>query len=144
MTDAAAQDLAQHIAAAFVRRQHAVVDEEGGGAGVIGDDAQAMASVQAGRPSATRVECGSPLSISGVNRSVSKFESLPCSTAATRSRPMPVSIEGLGSGVSVARLAGASRVELHEDEVPDLDVAGVVLAEGLIDAGVSAASMPMS
>ena len=36
----AAHDFAQHVAAAFIRRQHAVVDQEGGGAGVIGVDAQ--------------------------------------------------------------------------------------------------------
>ena len=41
------------------------------------------------------------LKISGVNKSVSKLETLPCSTAATRSSPMPVSIEGLGNGVSL-------------------------------------------
>ncbi len=46
MADAAAQDLAQHVAAAFVRRQHAVVDEEGGGAGVVGDDAEAGVAVE--------------------------------------------------------------------------------------------------
>ena len=40
-------------------------------------------------------------SISGVNKSVSKLEIFPCSTAATRSNPIPVSIEGFGSGVSV-------------------------------------------
>ena len=30
---------------------------------------------------------------------MSKFEDFPCTTAAMRSSPMPVSIEGLGSGV---------------------------------------------
>ena len=41
MADAAAKDFAQDVAAAFVRGQDAVVDEEGGGAGVVGDDAEA-------------------------------------------------------------------------------------------------------
>ena len=36
-----------------------------------------------------------------------------------RSRPMPVSIDGAGSGVSVPPLVA---VELHEHVVPDLDV----------------------
>ena len=36
----AAHDLAQHVAAAFVGRQHAVVNQERGGAGVVGGDAQ--------------------------------------------------------------------------------------------------------
>ena len=48
MTDAAAEDFAQHVAAAFVRRQHAVVDEERGGAGMVGDDAQAGSIVIGG------------------------------------------------------------------------------------------------
>ena len=39
-------------------------------------------------------------------------------TAVIRSRPMPVSIDGAGSGLQRAvRLA----IELHEDVVPDLD-----------------------
>ncbi len=41
VTDGATHDLAQHVAAAFVRRQYAVVDEESCGAGVVGDDAKA-------------------------------------------------------------------------------------------------------
>ena len=36
----AAHDLAQHVAAAFVRGQHAVVNQKRGGAGVIGIDPQ--------------------------------------------------------------------------------------------------------
>ena len=40
MADAATKDFAQNVAAAFVRRDHAIVDEEGGGASVVGDDAQ--------------------------------------------------------------------------------------------------------
>ena len=36
----AAHDLAQHVAAAFVGGQHAVVNQERGGAGVVGGDAQ--------------------------------------------------------------------------------------------------------
>jgi hypothetical protein len=38
--------------------------------------------------------------ISGRIRSVRKFEGTPWTTAAIRSSPIPVSIEGLGSGVS--------------------------------------------
>ena len=40
MADAATEDLAQDVAAAFVGREDAVGDEEGGGAGVVGDDAE--------------------------------------------------------------------------------------------------------
>ncbi len=41
MTNAAAQNLAQHVAAAFIRRHHAIVDEERRRACMVGDDAQA-------------------------------------------------------------------------------------------------------
>jgi hypothetical protein len=40
MPNAAPQNLAQHITSAFIRGLHAVGDEEGGGAGVVGDDAE--------------------------------------------------------------------------------------------------------
>jgi riboflavin synthase len=42
----------------------------------------------------------------------------PCSTAAIRSRPMPVSIDGLRQ---VDTLIRRHLLVLHEDEVPDLD-----------------------
>ena len=41
MTNASAKNLPQHIAAAFVRGNYAVVDQESGSAGVVGDDAKA-------------------------------------------------------------------------------------------------------
>ena len=40
MANAATDDLAQHVAASFVRRQHAIGNQEGCGARVVGDDAQ--------------------------------------------------------------------------------------------------------
>ena len=51
-----------------------------------------------------------------------KLVSTPCSTAAVRSRPIPVSMFLLGSG---RRLFGgdADAVELREDQVPDLHLA---------------------
>ena len=36
----AANDFAQHVAAAFVRGNHSIGDEKCGGAGVVGDDAK--------------------------------------------------------------------------------------------------------
>ena len=104
MTNAAAQNLAQHVAAAFIRRQHAIVDEERCRARMVGDDAQAGVAHQLRQRFPCIRECcvsSAARSISGVNKSVSKLLTLPCSTAATRSRPMPVSIDGLGSGVSL-------------------------------------------
>ncbi len=55
--------------------------------------------------------------ISGVNKSVSKLLSTPCNTHAIRSSPIPVSIEGLGSG-GQRRLAACLHraVELHEHQ----------------------------
>ncbi len=63
-------------------------------------------------------------SISGVNRSVSKLLTFPCTTAATRSSPIPVSIDGFGSGASLVGHRRSSRtcvrgargtIELHEN-----------------------------
>ena len=48
----------------------------------------------------------------------------PCSSAAMRSSPMPVSIEGRGSG---ARSPGADLIILHEDEVPEFEETVAVL-----------------
>ena len=98
MPDAAAQNLAQHISAPLVRRQHAVIDEKGRGARVIGDDAQAGVATSVRLLRERTSVSSAARSISGVNKSVSKLLTLPCSTAATRSSPMPVSIEGLGNG----------------------------------------------
>ena len=41
MPNPAPQNLAQHIAASFIRRQHAVVNQESCRASMVGDDAQA-------------------------------------------------------------------------------------------------------
>src|SRR5919106_564441 len=49
----------------------------------------------------------------GANRSVSQLERLPCSTAAMRSRPMPVSMDGRGSGVLLPQREGV--VVVRED-----------------------------
>ena len=51
---------------------------------------------------------------------MSQIDVLSCTTIRLRSRPAPVSMLGLGSGD--ARAVGLL-VELHEHEVPDLDVA---------------------
>ena len=44
----------------------------------------------------------------------------------TRSRPMPVSTEGLGSGF---KRAGGVAIELHEDQIPDFDVTAALAGE---------------
>jgi hypothetical protein len=40
MAKRAAHDLPEHVAASFIQRKHTVVNQEGGGACVIGIDAQ--------------------------------------------------------------------------------------------------------
>ena len=68
MAHGAAHDAAQHIAAALVRRQHAVGDQEGGRAQVVGDDAVAGAVL--GLSAATPV-ASTDASISARKRSMS-------------------------------------------------------------------------
>ncbi len=43
-----------------------------------------------------------------------------------RSRPAPVSTEGFGRGL---RLAAGVAIELHEDQIPDFDVAAAIAGE---------------
>lgn len=49
-----ADDAALHVATPFVARQHAVADQEGGGADVVGDDAQALVAGRCNRSRAPR------------------------------------------------------------------------------------------
>ena len=97
LADSAPHDLAQHVAAAFIRRNDAVADQKGGGADVVGDDAQGSVGRRRVCRTARRAFRAAS-SMIGRSRSVSKLLSLPWRTAAMRSSPMPVSIEGLGSG----------------------------------------------
>ena len=48
MTDATAKNLAQNVAAAFIRREHTIIDKEGSRASVVGDDAEAGVTHQRG------------------------------------------------------------------------------------------------
>ncbi len=94
MAHRAAHDPAQHIAAALVRGQHAVGDQEGRGAQMVGDDAER------GDGLLVRPGCRARTTVASIrwrNRSVSNTLSTPCMMQAMRSRPMPVSIEGRGS-----------------------------------------------
>jgi hypothetical protein len=59
VADAAAEDLAEDVAATFVRWEDAVRDEEGGGAGVVGDDAKAGVALCVGEcPGRVEGKCG--------------------------------------------------------------------------------------
>ena len=105
VTHRAAQQPAQHVAAALVARDDAVGDQERHGARVVGDDAQRRVDALARRRT-SRPVISSASAISERRMSVSKFEGTPCRIAAMRSRPMPVSMFGLGSGFSVPSSAG--------------------------------------
>ncbi len=125
VTNAAAQNLSQDVAAAFIGRNHAVGNQKCRGARVVGNDAQGSVTSRRMRPGACR-SVRRRAAMSGTNKSVSKLLIFPCNTAARRSRPAPVSIDGFGSGVDRAR---SVTIELHEDQVPDFDVASAVAAE---------------
>ena len=117
----AAHDPAQHVAAALVRGQHAVGDQERGRAQVVGDHpvVDAAGAVGVGR----RWRWPRPRS----GRASGRCRSCRACPAAPRRRaraPCRCRSTGAGSGVAGAVL---ELLELHEDEVPDLDEAVAVL-----------------
>ena len=138
VANAATENLAQDVAAAFVGRLNAIGDQEGGGPGVVGDDSQRRRTLgiangsfsnghggKAGQLSRTRDQRGEEV------RLVVRQDSLqnagdPFETHAGVDRR-------LGKRRQHA-VAGA--VELHEDKVPDLHVALVVLSEGQVSPGL--------
>ena len=74
---------------------------------------------------------GEPAALSRTGRtwSVSYMFSTPCRISASRSRPRPVSMFFLGSSPRISKSSlrvHSPHLVLHEDEVPDLDVAGVI------------------
>ncbi len=146
VADAAAEDLAEDVAAAFVGGEDAVGDEEGGGAGVVGDDAERGCTLGVADGLLLGCEAGEAGELGGARDERGEevglvVRELALEDAAMRSRPMPVSMEGLGSGV---RVPSAAAVELHEDEVPDLRrSAGRPRGKGL-SSPVSEAARPRS
>ena len=114
----AAHDLAQHVAAAFVRRQHAIVDQKRGGAGVIGIDAQdgvGAVVLAVGLPEqfAGPVDDG-PHQVGIVVRKLALHARPPCAPDPCRCR---------WTGGQRRQLAGRIAIELHEHQVPDFDEA---------------------
>jgi hypothetical protein len=102
MPHGAAHDAAKHIAPALVRRQHAVGDEEGRGAEVVGDDAVARRMLAGGR---------TPLDRPGRDqRGTDRLRNCRACLAAPRrrSRPMPVAIDA--SAGRSARRREAARI----------------------------------
>ena len=116
----AAHDPAQHIAPALVRRGDAVGDEEGGGAQVVGDDpvAGGALAVRLGRGGVFR-SGDQGLEQVGLEHRMHALEhgGHPLQTHA-----------GVHAGLGkVANDLVVLLLELHEDVVPDLDVAITVL-----------------
>ncbi len=110
----AAHDAAEHIAAALVRRQHAVGDQEGGGAQVIGDHpvrgALRPVGIDAGQVRA------------GADERAEKVDVVIVVHALQHGGDALEPHAGVdGRTGQVDPLAAAQRLELHEDEIPDLD-----------------------
>ena len=123
MADGAARDAPQHVAAAFVAGDHAVGHGEGAGADVVGNDLQAgcvlVAIARAGRIHRRL----------GRSQQMHEQVDLVVRVHMLQHRRQPLQAHagvhaGLGQPVHHARLVA---VELHEDVVPDLDVAVAVL-----------------
>ena len=123
MADRAADDPAQHVAAALVARDHAVDDQERARADVVGDHLERV----------RRQVLGAGLARRRLDEVLEEVD-LVVRVHALQHRGDPLEPHagvdrGLRQRIEPARLVA---VELHEDEVPDLDVA---VAVGLGGAG---------
>ena len=115
----AAHDAPQHVAAALVRRQDAVGDEEGRGAQMVGDDAVGgplrPVGIDAGQIRAGANERAEEIDV------VIVVHALQHGGDALEAHP------GVDRGArQVDAFAARQRLELHEHEVPDLDEAVAV------------------
>ena len=128
MPHGAADDAAQHVAALLVRRHHAVGDEERHRAAVLGEDPQRDVAVARREP---------PYAHAGrlLGRGDQRPEHVDVPDRVDALEDREVALEP-GAGVDArARAAATScavglRVELHEHEVPDLDVAVLARSPG--------------
>ena len=117
VADSAADDAAQDIAAPLIARGDAIDDEKGGGANVVGDDPQGL-GVPVGRAS----------QLGGGGDQPGEEVDLVVTVDALHDRRQALQAHAgvhrrLGQG---RQLAAGVAVELHEDQVPDLDVAVAV------------------
>ena len=128
VADASAHDLAEDVAAAFVRGQDAVGDEEGGAAGVVCDDAQAgglFCVADAGFGERHVYAC----EFRGLGDKRGEEVGLVVGEDALEHAGDALEAHagvdgGLGEGCEGGGASGVDgAVELHEDEVPDLHVA---------------------
>ena len=117
MAHGAADDPAQHIAAAFVARQHAVDDQERAGADVVGDDAQRLVLEVAGAGDAG----------GGLDQVLEQVDLIVAVHVLQHGgKPLQAHAGIDARGRQRQQGAVGLAVELHEDVVPDLDVAVAV------------------
>ena len=123
----AAHDPAQHVAAPLVGGQHAVADQEGGRPQVVGDDAHrdvvlrvgavALAARRGDEPEQRREQVGVVVALLPLDDGGQALEAHARVDARLGQR---------------RQRAGRVAVELHEDQVPDLQVAVAVAADGAL------------
>ena len=117
MADGAADHAAQHVAAPFIAWSDAIDDQEGTGADVVGDDLERVVAkiLRAGFPSG------------GLDQGLEQVDFVVGMHALHHRRDALQSHPGIhrrpGQGVHDARFIA---VVLHEDQVPDFDVAVAV------------------
>ncbi len=118
VADRPAHDLAQHVAASFVRRQHAVVDEECGRARVVGVDAERHVG-------AVVVAVGEVEQLSGPVDDGAQQVGIVIRNLALKDRGGALESHAGVDGRARQRRHNAvgGTLELHEYEIPDLDVA---------------------
>ena len=127
-----AEQAAQHVAAAFIRGQHAVGDHEHGGAAVVGDDAQghvALVADAVGRAG----ELGDL--VRDVHHGIDLEQAAHVLAHHGQTLQAHAGVDVLLGQLGV--IAEAVVVELAEHVVPDLDVAVAVAAHGAV--GLAAA-----
>ena len=123
VADAAARDAAQHVAAALVARDHAVGDGEGAGADVVGNDLQR----RRGRVDLGATGGGLHGGLRGVEQEGEEVD-LVVAVHVLQHRGQPLQAHaGVHAGLGqLVHHTVFGAVELHEDVVPDLDVAVAV------------------
>ncbi len=114
MADRAPDDPPQHIATALVARDHAVDDQEGAGADMVGDHLE-RGRAKIGRPGELR---------RGGDQVTEKVDVVVAVHALQHRGEAFESHAGIDAGLGQRRQhAVVVAVELHENQVPDLDVA---------------------
>ncbi len=136
VANGAADDLAQHVAAAFVGGQDTIADEERRGTRVVGDDAQRAGVVSFLLLRLSRFALFSGELRGALDERHKQIGVVVADHALQHRRDALQACSGvdrrLGQGMQHA--LGAA-VELHEDQVPDLDVAAALAGELALSRG---------